>query len=159
MPEDFDPGCHGLTRLSVARRHGVVFATASAETPPLESALGEEMLRWFDRVFDGRPLRVLGYLRQRIPANWKLMMENIKDPYHASLLHVFLVTFGLFRADQPSEVRMDETGGHAVLLPDARWSAGPTADPGGPDRGSGTPRIVTRAGGRLPATVAAMPFR
>jgi salicylate 5-hydroxylase large subunit len=32
------------------------------------------------------------------------MFETIKDPYHASLLHVFLVPFGLFRTDQPSEV-------------------------------------------------------
>ena len=30
------------------------------------------------------------------------MFENIKDPYHASLMHVFLVSFGLFRADNPS---------------------------------------------------------
>ena len=44
------------------------------------------------------------------------MVENIKDPYHASLLHVFLVSFGLFRADQPSEVRMDDSGAHAVLV-------------------------------------------
>jgi salicylate 5-hydroxylase large subunit len=55
-------------------------------------------------------------MRQRIRSNWKLMFENIKDPYHASLLHVFLVTFGLFRADQPSEVRMDDTGRHAALI-------------------------------------------
>jgi salicylate 5-hydroxylase large subunit len=32
------------------------------------------------------------------------------------LLHVFLVTFGLFRADNPSKVRLDETGRHAVLV-------------------------------------------
>ncbi|MBI3784442.1 MAG: salicylate hydroxylase, partial [Deltaproteobacteria bacterium] len=63
-----------------------------------------------------RALRVLGYMRQRINSNWKLMFENIKDPYHASLLHVFLVTFGLFRADQPSEVRMDPSGRHACLI-------------------------------------------
>src|SRR5512135_735004 len=44
------------------------------------------------------------------------MFENIKDPYHASLLHVFLVTFGLFRADQPSAVCMDNSGRHAVLV-------------------------------------------
>ncbi len=50
------------------------------------------------------------------PANWKLMFENIKDPYHASLLHVFLVTFGLFRADNPSGHEMDETGRHSVLV-------------------------------------------
>jgi salicylate 5-hydroxylase large subunit len=116
MPADFDADDHSLERLRVTRRHGVIFATRSDRTPPLEEALGAEMLAWFDRVFDGRPLEVLGHLRQRISANWKLMMENIKDPYHASLLHVFLVTFGLFRADQPSEVRMDPTGAHAVLV-------------------------------------------
>lgn len=44
------------------------------------------------------------------------MMENIKDPYHASLLHVFLISFGLFRADQESSMEMDETGRHAVLV-------------------------------------------
>jgi salicylate 5-hydroxylase large subunit len=44
------------------------------------------------------------------------MFENIKDPYHASLMHVFLVTFGLFRADQTSAVKMDETGRHACLI-------------------------------------------
>ena len=71
------------------------------------------MLAYFDRVFDGRELRVLGYSRQRIPANWKLMFENIKDPYHASLLHVFLVTFGLFRADSPSRGE-DGLDGHAL---------------------------------------------
>ena len=74
------------------------------------------MLEYFDRVFDGRELRILGYAKQEIPANWKLMFENIKDPYHASLLHVFLVSFGLFRADQPSAVKMDESGRHAVLI-------------------------------------------
>jgi salicylate 5-hydroxylase large subunit len=67
-------------------------------------------------VFNGRDLVVLGHLRQRIPSNWKLMFENIKDPYHASLLHVFLVTFGLFRLDQQSAVEMDDTGRHAVLV-------------------------------------------
>jgi salicylate 5-hydroxylase large subunit len=74
------------------------------------------MLALFDRVFDGRELSVLGYSRQLTPANWKLMFENIKDPYHASLLHVFLVSFGLFRADQPSKVQMDATGRHGALI-------------------------------------------
>ena len=68
MPHDFEPAANGLTRLRVARRNEVVFATRSEATPPLEGTLGAEMLRWFDRVFDGRELRVLGWLRQRIPA-------------------------------------------------------------------------------------------
>jgi len=115
MPEDFRNEDHGLRRLAVAERNGVIFASFSDDMEPLEEYLGA-MLPWFDRVFDGRGIRLLGYSRQLIPSNWKLMFENIKDPYHASLLHVFLVTFGLFRADNPSKVRLDETGRHAVLV-------------------------------------------
>jgi salicylate 5-hydroxylase large subunit len=116
MPADFAPEAHALQRLSVARRHGVVFASFDPDPEPLEDYLGPLMLGYFDRVFTGKPLAVLGAMRQRIPSNWKLMFENIKDPYHASLLHVFLVTFGLFRLDQKSAVEMDDTGRHAVLV-------------------------------------------
>jgi salicylate 5-hydroxylase large subunit len=116
MPDGFDNAGHGLQRLRVTERHGVVFATMHGDTPPLDEYLGSTNLTWFDRVFDGRQLEVLGYQRQTVPANWKLMFENIKDPYHASLLHVFLVTFGLFRADNPSQTQMDATGQHSVLV-------------------------------------------
>jgi salicylate 5-hydroxylase large subunit len=116
MPADFRLEDHALEALRVAERHGVVFASFARDMPSVEDYLGPSMLGWFDRVFDGRPLRVLGIMRQRIRSNWKLMFENIKDPYHASLLHVFLVTFGLFRADQPSAVQMDSTGRHAALI-------------------------------------------
>jgi len=116
MPADFDTKQHGLRKLKVAVRNGVVFASFAADVEPLEEYFGESMLQYFDRIFDGRQIMVLGYSRQLIPANWKLMFENIKDPYHASLLHVFLVTFGLFRADSPSKVAMDKTGRHGVLV-------------------------------------------
>lgn len=116
MPEDFRREDHGLPNLAVTVRNGVVFVSFDEAPPAFPEYLGETNLRYFDRVFDGRPLRLLGYSRQLIPGNWKLMFENIKDPYHASLLHVFLVTFGLFRADQKSEVRMDPTGMHALLI-------------------------------------------
>jgi len=116
MPADFALEGHGLQKLSVTERHGVIFASFDTHLPSFEEYLGPSMLEYFDRVFDGRRLRVLGYMRQLIRSNWKLMFENIKDPYHASLLHVFLVTFGLFRADQPSAVKMDESGRHAALI-------------------------------------------
>jgi salicylate 5-hydroxylase large subunit len=116
MPEDFQLPQHNLRKLQVATRRGVVFASCADDVEPLEAFIGMEMLRLFDRVFDGRELEVLGYSRQLIPANWKLMFENIKDPYHASLLHVFLVTFGLFRADNPSKVQVDKTGRHGALI-------------------------------------------
>lgn len=116
MPAEFELGGNGLQVLNVAERHGVVFASFDQNMPSFEEYLGPTMLQYFDRVFDGRELRVLGYMRQLTPANWKLMFENIKDPYHASLLHVFLVTFGLFRADNKSAVKMDETGMHSCLI-------------------------------------------
>jgi salicylate 5-hydroxylase large subunit len=116
MPADFRLEDHALESLAVASRHGVVFASFAQPNETLEEYLGPTMLGWFDRVFSGRALKVLGYQRQRLPSNWKLMFENIKDPYHASLLHVFLVTFGLFRMDQQSAVEMDDTGRHAVLV-------------------------------------------
>jgi len=114
MPADFELEQHGLRRLSVARRNGVVFASFAHEIEKLEHYLTPPILELFDRVFDGRELKVLGYSRQLTPANWKLMFENIKDPYHASLLHVFLLSFGLNRADQPSRTVIDPTGRHAV---------------------------------------------
>ena len=116
MPSDFDRADHDLPRMKVARRNGVIFASFADDPPELASYLGETNLAYFDRVFDGRALKLLGYSRQLIAGNWKLMFENIKDPYHASLLHVFLVTFGLFRADQPSAVKMDPSGAHALLI-------------------------------------------
>jgi salicylate 5-hydroxylase large subunit len=116
MPADFDPKQHGLRKLKVTERGGVVFASFDPEMGPFDDYLGPTMLALFDRIFDGREIRVLGYSRQVIPSNWKLMFENIKDPYHATLLHVFLVSFGLFRADQPSQVKMDATGRHAALI-------------------------------------------
>jgi salicylate 5-hydroxylase large subunit len=57
---------------------------------------------------------ILGYNRQRIPGNWKLMQENIKDPYHPGLLHTWFVTFGLWRADNKSQLKMDAHHRHAA---------------------------------------------
>ncbi|MCW5665888.1 MAG: aromatic ring-hydroxylating dioxygenase subunit alpha [Piscinibacter sp.] len=116
MPADFDTAEHGLTRLKVARRGGVVFASFDPEVEPFEDFLGPTILGYFDRLFDGRELRILGYNRQRIPGNWKLMQENIKDPYHPGLLHTWFVTFGLWRADNRSQLRMDAKHRHAAMI-------------------------------------------
>jgi salicylate 5-hydroxylase large subunit len=116
MPADFETKDHGLRKLRVVARNGAIFASFSDDVEPFEAYLGSSMLALYDRVFNGRQIEVLGYSRQLIPANWKLMFENIKDPYHASLLHVFLVSFGLFRADSPSKVQMDPTGRHGALV-------------------------------------------
>jgi salicylate 5-hydroxylase large subunit len=84
----------------VATRGGVVFASASTTMSSPSRTTWAPILPYFDRLFNGRKLEILGYNRQRIPGNWKLMQENIKDPYHPGLLHTWFVTFGLWRADQ-----------------------------------------------------------
>jgi salicylate 5-hydroxylase large subunit len=116
MPADFDPKQHGLTQLKVARRGGVVFASFDHAVESFEDYVGPKILRWFDRLFDGRQLTILGYNRQRIPGNWKLMQENIKDPYHPGLLHTWFVTFGLWRADNKAELQMDTHHRHAAMI-------------------------------------------
>lgn len=115
LPADFDFAAHGLQRLQVAVRNGAIFASFD---PPedLETWLGSQMLGWFDRTLDGRELRILGKHRQRIRGNWKLYAENLRDPYHGGILHVFFVTFGLARADAPGAIETDDSGRHSVLL-------------------------------------------
>ena len=127
MPKDFKVADHGLTKLKVAVRGGVVFASFDHEVEPLETFFGPTILKYFDRVFDGRKLEILGYRRQRIPGNWKLMQENIKDPYHPGLLHTWFSTFGLWRADNKSELKMDEHFRHAAMI-STRGQGGKNAD-------------------------------
>jgi len=120
MPADFQMQGHGLTQLRVAVHNGVVFASFDPATPPLAEYLSPAVLKYFERVFpdpsSGREPVLLGYSRQRIPGNWKLMQENIKDPYHPGLLHVFFVTFGLWRPDQQSRMITDPLHRHACMI-------------------------------------------
>ncbi|MBC7941116.1 MAG: Rieske 2Fe-2S domain-containing protein, partial [Chitinophagaceae bacterium] len=127
MPADFRLADHGLTKLKVARRGGAVFASFDHDIESFEEFLGPDILPFYDRVFHGRPLNLLGYNRQRIPANWKLMQENIKDPYHPGLLHTWFVTFGLWRADNKSQLLMDERCRHAAMI-STRGQSGAAAD-------------------------------
>jgi len=95
---------------------GVVFASFDHDVESFEAYLGPTILAYFDRLFNGRKLTILGYNRQRIPGNWKLMQENIKDPYHPGLLHTWFVTYGLWRADNKSALRMDDHFRHAAMI-------------------------------------------
>ena len=108
MPKSFKTEEHGLSKLRVANYGGLLFATFSDETPPIEDYIGPEMKPWVDRVFH-KPIEYLGCTRQYSKSNWKLYFENVKDPYHASLLHLFHTTFNIFRV-----------GMKARSIPDAR---------------------------------------
>lgn len=113
MPADFDPRAHGLTKLRVAVRGGTIWATFSASAPSFEDYCGQELIARFDRIFNKAPLRIVGYSKQVIPSNWKLYLENSRDPYHATLLHTFFITFGLYRADNEHLTSPVQGGRHS----------------------------------------------
>jgi apoptosis-inducing factor 3 len=115
MPADFRLESYGLRRLAVTIHRGVVFASYAENMEPFTDYLGPDVLREFEATFDGRKLKVLGHYRHSLPGNWKLYHENLKDPYHATLLHTFLVTFGLLVAGNRSLMLTDKTGRHGVM--------------------------------------------
>jgi phenylpropionate dioxygenase-like ring-hydroxylating dioxygenase large terminal subunit len=98
MPADAKPESHAPRRLRVANYHGLVFATCSEATPPIEAYLGEDVAAKVRRVMK-EPVKVLGGYSQMLPNNWKLYMDNVKDSYHASLLHLFFTKFRLNRLE------------------------------------------------------------
>src|SRR5271166_2811370 len=118
LDPSFEMGRHGLRPLRVGNIDGVLFGTLADDAEPLEEYLGSPILAQLNRLFD-RPVRVLGYNRQRIRGNWKLYAENTRDNYHASLLHEFLVTFGLDRSTQIGGVKMDARHRHNITWAEA----------------------------------------
>ena len=116
MPADFDNTQHGLKALKVHVEGGSIWASFDSEAPSFADYCGPEMFAYVQRLFGGRPLKLLGYNRQLINSNWKMYIENLKDPYHATLLHSFLITFGLWRADTQSESIPTEGGRHGIMV-------------------------------------------
>ena len=115
MPSDFKMEDHSPRRLHVTTHRGVVFASYDPTMESVADYLGPEVLREFEATFDGRRLTILGHYRHTLPGNWKLYHENLKDPYHATLLHTFLVTFGLLVAGNKSLMLVDSSGRHGVM--------------------------------------------
>jgi len=118
LDPSFDMRAHGLRSLRVDTVDGVIFGTLAPDADPLKDYLGTAILAQLRRLFD-RPVRVLGYNRQRIKGNWKLYAENTRDNYHASLLHEFLVTFRLDRSTQVGGTKMDPRHRHSVTWAEA----------------------------------------
>ena len=123
MPAQCRPEAHGPRKLRLQVLCGLVFGTLSAQTPPLERYLGPEILARIRRVLRA-PVKLLGSYSQMLPSNWKLYMENVKDSYHASLLHTFFTTFRLNRLSQKGAIIVSECGGHHVSYSLAADSGG-----------------------------------
>src|SRR4051812_35161120 len=113
MPASFCKEDHGPRKLRIAVYCGLVFGSFSDDVPPIEDYLGPEICQRIERVLH-KPVQVIGRFAQALPNNWKLYVENVKDSYHASLLHLFFTTFELNRLSQKGGVIVDESGGHHV---------------------------------------------
>jgi anthranilate 1,2-dioxygenase large subunit len=98
----------------------VVFGTYSQDTPDLETYLTPEIVDEFDVTFSGKKLKVLGYYRNELPCNWKMYHENLKDPYHATLLHSFLTVFGLLVPGIKAQVFADTVLGRHGFMASAK---------------------------------------
>ena len=69
-------------------------------TPPIcATTSAPEIAARIRRVLH-KPVEVIGRFTQPLPNNWKLYVENVKDTYHASLLHLFFTTFRITRLSQ-----------------------------------------------------------
>ncbi|ABE36816.1 ring hydroxylating alpha subunit family protein [Paraburkholderia xenovorans LB400] len=114
MPASFDRGEHGLKKLRVTTRGGTIWATYSEQTPDFATFVGPEILQWFDRIFNGKKLKLLGIARQIVPSNWKFYTDNTHDGYHAAFLHTFIPKFGLWRPDGDYHAIPTERGRHIL---------------------------------------------
>jgi phenylpropionate dioxygenase-like ring-hydroxylating dioxygenase large terminal subunit len=113
LPQDFDISQHGLEPLRVEVFCGLVFGTFSDATPTVESYLGKPMSKFITRNL-GRPLKPLGMHSQIIHNNWKLYAENVRDSYHATLLHTFYTTFKINRLDMDGGIVLAEDKWHSI---------------------------------------------
>jgi phenylpropionate dioxygenase-like ring-hydroxylating dioxygenase large terminal subunit len=111
MPEDAKPESQAPKKLRVSAVGGLVFGTLSEKTPSLEDYIGPEVLPRLKRVLK-KPLKLLGSYTQVLPNNWKLYMDNVKDTYHASLLHLFFTRFRINRLTQGGGVFVSRDGAH-----------------------------------------------
>jgi len=111
LPADSKPETQAPKKLRVASLHGLVFGTLSAGAPSLEDYIGPDILPRIRRVMK-KPVKVLGTYTQILPNNWKLYMDNVKDTYHASLLHLFFTRFRINRLTQKGGVFVSKDGAH-----------------------------------------------
>ncbi len=118
MGPGFCKAAHSPRRLRLANVHGLIFGSLNNDVPEIEEYLGQEILDSIERVLGGRKPVVLGRFTQTLPNNWKLYMENTKDSYHASILHLFFTTFGLNKLNQKGGIIVSPNGAHHVS-----WSA------------------------------------
>ena len=89
MPEGFCKEDHSPRKLRVASTCGLVFGSFSDDVPDIEDYIGEAVLGRILRILGKGEVEVLGRFTQKLPNNWKLYFENVKDSYHPACCTCF----------------------------------------------------------------------
>jgi phenylpropionate dioxygenase-like ring-hydroxylating dioxygenase large terminal subunit len=124
MGDGFCMEDHGPRQLRVAVLCGLVFGTLSNNAPDIETYIGPEITARLRRVMH-KKVEIIGRFTQELPNNWKLYMENVRDTYHASLLHLFFTTFRITRLSSGGGVLVSDSG---VAHASATMGSPPAAD-------------------------------
>jgi Rieske 2Fe-2S family protein len=85
MPENFERSENGLHQVNVALLGGFIFICLS-EDPPSLDALRQDLNPTFD-LFGMHTMKLAEQKSYRIPANWKLAVENYQECYHCAPSH------------------------------------------------------------------------
>ena len=117
MQEDFRLEDHGPRKLRIATLCGLVFGTCLGDdAADLKTIIGAEIVgRIRPRAAQAGGGSSAGSPRT-LPNNWKLYVENVRDTYHASLLHLFFTTFRINRLSQGGGVIVSPNGGQPCQL-------------------------------------------
>lgn len=88
----FDKSAHGLRKLCVEIWQGWIFTSFDPNPAPLAPGLTElaDVLEGFDLE---HAVTLPSKTMPHLPWNWKVMLENFNDGYHASRLHEPMQTF------------------------------------------------------------------
>jgi anthranilate 1,2-dioxygenase large subunit/terephthalate 1,2-dioxygenase oxygenase component alpha subunit len=130
MPADANPESQAPKKLRVQAIGGLIFGSLSNDVASLEEYIGPEVLPRLKRVLR-KPLKVLGAYTQVLPNNWKLYMDNVKDTYHASLLHLFFTRFRINRLTQKGGVFVSKGGEHHCTFTEMVEDTGDAYERGG----------------------------
>ncbi len=111
----------GLGRVPrVASIHGFVFGSFAAEGPTLEEYLGAAT-EVFDRLArispEGAIELTAGWLKHKVRANWKMLVENETDGYHPQFVHTSIIStafkgFAGLYGEKSTSLSRDLGGGH-----------------------------------------------
>lgn len=85
MSDDFEHSENGLHQVKVALLGGLIFICLS-ENPPKLDALRQNLKTTFD-LFGMHSMKLAEQKSYKIPANWKLAVENYQECYHCAPSH------------------------------------------------------------------------